>query len=249
MIAFPKIHDVGSDPGEAIRRAPFLSAFRLPSRLPWPGVAAAAALLLALPAAGAAQPCLGDAALPGEFTLGGYGHIADGGKAYGVSSTSNLSGPMALGARIGVIDLDGADENLTSVGGHLAVEVARSGTLSFCPVAAVEYDVWDGTFGGVDVDYSRLAFPIGVAVGSRLGGMSGGPALIPSARAGVIHQRFSSGTSSGPVAFQREGDATDLFLGAGATVQMGPLFARGGIYRIFQDDAETVFRLGVGFVF
>jgi hypothetical protein len=213
------------------------------------GVAAATALLLALPAAGAAQACLGEATLPGQFTLGGYGHFADAGKAYGVSSTSNLMGSVAMGARIGVIDLDDADENITSAGGHLAVEAGQGGTTSFCPVIGVEYDFWDGTFGGVDFDYSRLAFPLAVGVGGHFGGAAGGVALIPSARAGLIHQRVSAGASSGPIAFQREGNATDPFLDAGATLHFGPVFARGGIYRIFQDDAETVFRLGAGFVF
>lgn len=211
-------------------------------------VGGAAACLLAGPSLASAQACLGEATLPGQFTVGGYAAFADQGKAYGVSSTSNLPGSVAMGARIGVIDLDDADDNITSAGGHLAVEMAR-GTLSLCPVGGVEYDFWSGSFGGVDLDYSRLAFPVGFGVGSRLGGQAGGAALIPSARAGFIHQRFDAGATSGPIAFRRDGTSTDLFIDAGATVHFGPVFARGGLYRIFQDDAENVFRLGVGFVF
>jgi hypothetical protein len=211
--------------------------------------AIATAFLLAGAAPALAQTCLGDAALPGQFTVGGYGSFASQGKAYGVESRSNLAGSVGMGARIGVIDLDDADDNITSAGGHLAVEMGRSGAMSFCPVAAVEYDFWNGTFAGADLDYSRLAFPLGLAVGGRVGGTGGGAAVIPSAQAGFIHQRFEAGATSGPIAFRRDGTSTDLFLDAGATVHFGSLYVRGGVYRIFQDDAENVFRLGVGFVF
>jgi hypothetical protein len=209
---------------------------------------AAATFFAAVPFHGSAQACLGDVNLPGQFTLGGYASFADEGKAYGVESRSNLPGALAMGARIGVIDLDDADDNITSAGGHLAFDMAR-GALSICPVAGVEYDFWSGDFGGVDLDYSRLAFPVALGVGSRLGGEAGGAALIPSARAGFIHQRFDTGASAGPIAFQRDGSATDAFVDAGATVQFGPMYARGSLYRIFQDNAQNVFRLGVGFVF
>jgi len=213
------------------------------------GVAWAAALLLSLPAAGVAQSCLGQPTLPGEFTLGGYGHLADGGTAYGVASTANLPGSVSMGARIGVIDLDDTDDRITSVGGQIAVAATQGGAMTFCPVVGVEYDFWEGTLGAVELDYSRLAFPVGVGVGGRFGDAGGGVALIPSAQAGLIHQRVSAGAASGPIAFQRDGNATDLFLDAGATLHFGPVFARGGIYRIFQDNGETVVRLGAGFVF
>jgi hypothetical protein len=213
------------------------------------GLSAAALLAFAAPSTAAAQACLGDATLPGNFLLGAYGTVADGGSAYGVESRANPVGPVGMGARIGIIDLDGTDENLTSAGGHLAFDLARGGALEFCPVVGVEYDFWEGSSGGVDFDYSRVAIPVGLAVGSRMGGAADGPAVIPSAQAGFIHQRFGAGATAGPIAFQRDGNATDLFIDAGATVQFGPLYARGGIYRIFQDEAETVVRLGLGFVF
>ncbi|MEX2529541.1 MAG: hypothetical protein WD960_02110 [Gemmatimonadota bacterium] len=210
-------------------------------------VALLAALLL--PSALVAQVCMGDANVPGQFTLGGYGAFADGGNAYGVESRSNLPGAVGMGAYLGVIDLEDADDNITSAGGHVAYELPARGALSLCPVVGLEYDFWSGTESGVDLDYTRWAFPVAFGVGSRVGGTNEGLVLIPSARAGLIHQRFGESASAGPLSWQREGNQSNLFLDAAATVQLGALYARGGLYRIFQDGAETVFRVGGGLIF
>jgi len=208
----------------------------------------ASATLLAGPPSAAAQTCLGVATLPGQFSIGGYGTFADNSTAYGVESRSNLPGNLAMGARIGLVDLDGTDENLTSVGGHLAMELPARGAVGICPVVGVDYDFWSGTLAGTELDFSRLAFPLGVSIGSRLG-EGGGIAVIPAAQLGLMHQRFSGSASAGPLLFQREGTRNDLYLDAGAGIQINRIEARAGIFRIFEDDAETVFRVGLGFVF
>lgn len=214
------------------------------------GVAAVTAVVIAsFPVSAAAQACLGDAALTAQFTLGGYAAFADEGKGYGADSRANLPNMVGMGARIGVIDLDDSDENITSVAGHLALDLGPRGAMSLCPVVEVEHDFWNGTSGGVELDYTRWAFPLGLAVGSRFGGAPGGPVLIPSARAGVIHQRFSGSATSGPFVFQREGNQSDFFLDAGATVHLGRIYARAAIQRIFQEEGDTVFQLRAGFVF
>jgi hypothetical protein len=208
-----------------------------------------ASALLAAPATLVGQACLGEAPLPGQFTIGGYGAFVDDAKAYGVRSVSNLTGPVALGARIGVIDLDDVSDDITSLGGHLAFEASGARPLSVCPAIGVEHDFWSGTVAGVDLDHTRWAFPAALAAGARVGGEAGGASLIPAARLGAIHQRFGGTASSGPITFQREGNRTDLFIDAGATLHAGPLYLRGGIFRIFQDEAETVLRIGAGVVF
>ena len=219
-----------------------------PSRLTRLGAVALASALL-LPSAVAAQVCMGDANVPGQFTVGAYGGFADSGNAYGVESRSNLPGVIGMGAYLGVIDPDDADDNITSAGGHVAYELPQRGALSICPVVGVEHDFWSGTVSGVDLDYTRWAFPVGFGVGSRVGGANGGAVLIPAARAGLIHQRFGGSASAGPFTWHREGNQSDLFLDAGVTVQAGALFGRGGIYRILQDDGETVIRIGGGVIF
>lgn len=208
-----------------------------------------AVALLVAPVGAAGQACLGEATFPGQFTIGGYGAFLEDAKAYGAQSTSNFTGPVAMGARIGVIDLDDSSDNITSLGGHLAFEAAASRPLSVCPVIGVEHDFWSGTVAGVDLDYTRWAFPAALAAGARVGGENGGASLIPAARLGAIHQRFGGTASSGPITFQREGNQTDLFVDAGATLHAGPLYLRGGVFRIFQDEAETVLRIGAGVVF
>ncbi|CAN5748369.1 hypothetical protein BH23GEM11_BH23GEM11_09570 [soil metagenome] len=208
----------------------------------------ASAALVGGPSLAAAQTCLGAATLPGQFSIGGFGTFADNSTAYGVESRSNLPGNLGMGARIGLVDLDGTDEDLTSVGGYLAVELPARGAVGICPVLGVDYDFWSGTLAGADLDFSRLAFPLGVSIGSRLGDADG-IAVIPAAQLGLMHQRFSGTASAGPLLFQREGTRNDLYLDAGAGIQINRIEARAGIFRIFEDDAETVFRVGVGFVF
>jgi hypothetical protein len=209
----------------------------------------ALAAATALPSQAMGQTCLGAATAPGQFSLGGTLDLADDARGYGVQSQANPAGRMALGARLGVIDLDDADDNITTASGELAFQLAPRGALSLCPVVGVEHDFWDGEIGGVDLDSSRWAFPAALSVGTRLGGGDGSAVLLPAARVGVMHQRFSGSASSGPFQIRREGDQTDPFLDAGATVKLGPIYGKGGIRRIFEDEGETVFRFGAGFIF
>ncbi len=201
--------------------------------------------LALIPTGVLAQACIGSPAMSGQFTLGGYAALEDAGTSYGVDSRSNLPGRVGMGARIGTIDLDDTDENITSVGGDLVFQIPRRGALSLCPVVGVDHDFWSGTSGGIDFDYTRWAFPVGLAVGGRVAGGN----LIPSARAGLIHQRFSGEAAAGPFVLQRDGNQSDFFLDAGATVHLGPTYGRAGIYRIFDDEGDTVIRLNLGFVF
>lgn len=215
-----------------------------------PGIGVAVIfMLLLIPAGAAAQTCIGSPAMTSQFTLGGYGAFPDAGTVYGVDSRSNLPGRVAMGARIGTIDLEDTDDNITSVGADVAFDLAGRGALSFCPVVGVDHDFWSGTSGGVDFDYSRWAFPAALAVGSRVGDGAGSATLIPSLRAGLLHQRFSGEASAGPFVLQRDGNRSDLFLDAGATVHIGPVYGRAGIHRIFDDQGDTVVRVGLGFVF
>jgi hypothetical protein len=209
---------------------------------------AALTLLLTLPAQeAAAQACLGSPAMTGQFTLGGSVSFPQDALGYGLESQSNLPGRVSMGARLGAIDLDDSDETLVSAGANLAVDLGRGG-LSVCPLAGVGYDHWSGTIAGVDVDYSRTTFPLGVGVGSRLG--SGGSAvLIPSARAGFLHSRHSGSAELGGGRFSRTDTSTDFFVDGSATVQFGRLYAQGGVLRVMEDDADTVFRIGFGVVF
>ncbi|GEM_PF-1919219 len=202
-------------------------------------------VLVLTPTGAMGQACIGGPAMSGQFTLGAYAGLEDVGTSYGVDSRSNLPGRVGMGARIGTIDLDDTDENITSVGGDLVFQIPRRGALSLCPAVGVDHDFWSGTSGGVDFDFTRWAFPVGLAMGGRVAGGN----LIPSARAGLIHQRFSGEAAAGPFVLQRDGNQSDFFLDAGATVHLGPAYGRAGIYRIFDDEGDTVIRLNLGFVF
>ncbi|TVR55454.1 MAG: hypothetical protein EA421_06335 [Gemmatimonadales bacterium] len=210
------------------------------------GAAALSAFLL-LPGMAAAQACVGSPAMTGQFTVGGDMAFSDGATAYGVNSQANLPNRGSMGARLGAIDLDDTDDNLTSAGVNFALDLGRSG-LSVCPVVGLGYDYWSGSVAGVDLDYSRITVPAGIGVGSRFG--SGGTTtFIPSARAGFQHTRHDGSASVGSGTFGRTDSTTDFFVDADATLQLGRLYARGGFFRIFEDDADTVLRVGLGVVF
>jgi hypothetical protein len=209
--------------------------------------AALLAILLLVPSLAAAQACLGSPAATAQFTLGGDMAFADQGNYYGVSSQANLPGPVSMGARLGAIDLDDADDNLTSAGANLALDLGRVG-VSVCPMVGLGYDSWSGSVGGVSLDYSRVTVPVGLGVGTRLG--TGQPAyLIPSARAGLFHARHDGSAGIGTGTLSRTDSSTDAFVDVGATVLFGRLYAQGGIFRVFEDAADTVLRIGAGVVF
>jgi hypothetical protein len=195
----------------------------------------------------AAQACIGSPAMTGQFTVGGDMAFSDGATAYGVNSQANLPNRGSMGARLGAIDLEDTEDNLTSAGVNFALDLGRSG-LSVCPVVGLGYDYWSGSMAGVNLDYSRITVPAGIGVGSRFG--SGGTAtFIPSARAGFQHTRHDGSASLGSGTFSRTDSSTDLFVDADATLQIGRIYARGGFFRIFEDDADTVLRVGLGVVF
>ena len=209
--------------------------------------AAALSAFLFLPGMVSAQACVGSPAMTGQFTVGGDMAFSDGATAYGVNSQANLPNRGSMGARLGAIDLDDTDDNLTSAGVNFALDLGRSG-LSVCPLVGLGYDYWSGSVAGVDLDYSRITVPAGIGVGSRFG--SGGTAtFIPSARAGFQHTRHDGSASVGSGTFSRTDSTTDFFVDADATLQFGRLYARGGFFRIFEDDADTVLRVGLGVVF
>lgn len=229
------------------RRVPTLCS---PARIRPDAAARGAALLaslLLLPSLASAQACLGSAAATAQFTLGGDMAFADQGNYYGVNSQANLPGPVSMGARLGAIDLDDADDNLTSAGVNMALDLGGVG-VSVCPMVGLGYDSGSGSVGGVSMDYSRITVPVGLGVGSRLG--TGQPAyLIPSARAGLFHARHDGSADFGVGTLSRTDSSTDVFVDVGATVLFGRLYARGGVFRVFEDDADTVLRIGVGVVF
>lgn len=218
-----------------------------PARSGMAGWGMALGAMLLLPSLAAAQACLGSAAATAQFTLGGDVAFADQGNYYGVSSQANLPGAVSMGARLGAIDRDDFDDNLTSAGANLALDLGRAG-ISVCPMVALGYDTWSGSFAGVSADYSRLTVPVGVGAGTRLG--TGQPAyLIPSARAGLFHARHDGDLSLGGATLSRTDSSTDAFVDLGATVHFGRLYAQGGFFRVFEDNADNVFRVGLGVVF
>jgi hypothetical protein len=210
-------------------------------------LATAAAIVSVFPAAAAAQACIGSPAMTSQFTIGGYAHFTDGASAYGVASQSNLPNRASMGAHLGLIDLDDADDNLTSAGVNFALDMGRTG-ISVCPMVAANYDFWSGNFAGIDLDYSRITIPVGVGVGSRLG-RAGSPIFIPSGRAGLLHARHSGSAEIAGGVFSRTDTTTDLFLDADATLMLGRLYGTVGIRQVFEDESDPVVRVGLGIVF
>jgi hypothetical protein len=205
------------------------------------------AAIVAVPGAVMGQACIGEAARTAQFSIGGDMAVSDQLTGYGLNSQANLPGRVSMGARIGVTDLDDADDNLTSVGANLALDLGRGG-LSVCPVVAVGYDFWSGDFAGVDLDFSVIRIPVGLGVGSRFG-TEHRFVLIPAAQAGLLHSRFSGNAAVGDRTFGRTDTATDFYADAGLTAELGRLFVRGGVFHVFEESTDTLFRVGLGVVF
>ncbi len=199
------------------------------------------------PSTALAQACLGSPAMSSQFTLGAWYGSSDGASRYGVDSQSNLPGALSLGAHLGGIEPDGTDERILTGGVSLAMELGSAG-LSVCPVAGVTYDWWSGEFAGIDLDYSRTALPLGVGVGSRVGS-SASAIFIPSGRAGLLHSRYNGSAQVGSGVFSRTDSSTDPFLDADASLLLGRFYLRAGFQHVFEDDSDTVLKLGAGFLF
>ncbi len=209
------------------------------------GVGIAAAALL-LPHAAFGQACIGSPAFPGQFALGGSLVTADGMTGYGAEARTNPAGPLAITANIGIIDVDGADDDIFTAGAGMAWEISRD-QLSICPVAGVQYSDFPTSFLGAGFEASSFAVPVGLAAGARLG--AGTVQFIPSGELGLRWERFSYSASAGGVSISESETETDLYLNAGATAVTGRFFGRAALERIFHDDAENMFRFSLGVLF
>lgn len=205
------------------------------------GALAAAALLgtLATPDAARAQVCLGSPTAEGQFAVTGSGTLSSNDrKDFGFGLEANLPGPLAF--RAGVNFDEHGDDRVARYGGRGSYDV-RSNGISVCPVAGADYS--RRTSG--DQTSTLIRIPVGVSVGGRIALSEGGPALIPSVRAGLAHRRFSGG---GLGEGQTETD-NSLFAIAGGSVSLNEFFVRGEAGIESADDVDPYYTLTVGIRF
>ena len=221
----------------------YTSTVRTTLRMAGAGTALLAGALL-LPQSAVAQACIGNPAMTGQFALGGMLSTSDGSTGYGVEARTNPGGPLALGASISTIDVDGASDNVFQATANGAWDLGSS-AFSACPAIGVEYTQYPDDFFGFEA--SSIGVPVGFAAGIQAG--SGSIQFLPSAEAGLLWQRFSTSGTAGGVTFSETDTETDLYFRGGATAVTGRFYGRAQLERIFHDDAENLFRFSVGLLF
>ena len=198
------------------------------------GVSAAglALILLLVPGALWAQVCLGSPNAPGQFSLTGDANITESTNDFGVGVEANVPGPLGLRAGVS-LEEDASDDRVARFEGRVSYDV-RSNGLSICPVTGADYTSRTVN----DESLTRIRVPLGLSVGGRLALSDGGPALIPSARAGLAHRRLSQGGLT-------ETD-NSLFVIGGGTVSVDEFFVRGEAGLDSADDVDPFFSVSLG---
>lgn len=213
------------------------------------GIGAACAtwgcLLAAAPAA--AQVCIGIPSVGGQVSVQANFDLSDGATGYAGVVRGNLEGPLSIAGGIGIIDFDGVDSNATTFSASAAYEMHTEG-FGACPVVGAGYATWNDRITDLDVDVSVLSFPVGFAVGVQLGD-DGGMRLVPSAEAGLIHQRARVELAQGGVRLTESDSETEFYVSAGATVALTRFFARAGVFKMTADGSDAVVSLAVGLRF
>ncbi len=208
-------------------RAPSRSPMALPAVLLLAG-----ATLLFTPISALAQVCLGSPNAPGQFSLTGDANITERTNDFGVGVEANVPGPLGLRAGVS-LEEDASDERVARFEGRVSYDI-RSNGLSICPVTGADYTSRSIN----EVSTTRIRIPLGLSVGGRIALSDGGPALIPSARAGVAHRRFT----------QESITETDnsLFVIGGGTISVDEFFVRGEAGLDSADDVDPFFSVSLG---
>lgn len=194
-----------------------------------------------------AQACLGNPAGVGGYSIMGGASFSDNATGYSGSGRANLEGPMSIGARVGIVDIDNVSNNVVDVAGDVSYDLPVDG-FEACPVIGLGYSTWSDSFEGVNVDLSEWRFPLGLGVGVVVGDDEGAQ-LIPSGYAGVLHMRFRGSATDGIDQIDESDSETEFSFGGGATVRFNQLFVAGSVSTTTADGADSVLGITVGIVF
>jgi hypothetical protein len=203
--------------------------------------------IFALAESGSAQACLGSPALPGQFAIGGQVSFTEGATGYGGGVTANLANPLAIMALVEIVDVDGLEKNITTVGGTVAYELPLAG-VSGCPMMGVNYSTFGDTFEGIAVDVSQVAIPIGFGLGTSLD-LQNNMVLIPSGSVHLLYLRNKFSASFAGDTFSESDTSTEVGASVGATLGIGQFFGRGAVSFTTIEDSDPVVSLMIGLRF
>ncbi|HEX7089541.1 MAG TPA: hypothetical protein VF192_05360 [Longimicrobiales bacterium] len=197
--------------------------------------------LLAVPAAAAAQACVGSPAASGGTALSGSIGFPEGAKSYGAGLRYNAMGPLSVGAGYTLTSPDAGDVNMHSFAADAAYELPLTG-VSVCPVAGAGYSRMSES----GTTLSTLTVPVGAGIGYSF---QASPTItvIPHAIPQLLWMRMTVDSDLLPDAVSES--ETEFGALLGVTFQMQRFFLNGGVTKTTVEDSKAVFSLGAGVVF
>lgn len=195
------------------------------------------AALLLVPIGLQAQACRGVPQNSRHALSGGVGFPANA-TSYSMSGMTTARRGLFVGATVGITSYDIAGvENEQMMGADLAHEIAGlKRTASVCPAVGVQYNVLEGV--------RMRSVPLGVGVGKTLPLGEGQKSTFTA----YAMPQFIWASLSADELDASESD-TYFGIGAGATVGVGQLVFGASLGKIFEEGADAVFGIHVGFVF
>jgi hypothetical protein len=174
-----------------------------------------------------------------EFAVGVGGTTSEGNRGGVAFGQANIDGPLAFTATIGAAE-EAEDTTAWVAGGTLAYDAPLS-FIAGCATAGFTHASWSGTIG----DGSVLAFPAGVSAGRRLVAL-GTVDVVPWVRLGALYSRVKEPESSGTPS--RANANMGAFLNGGASLGIGGLVARVGVFVATVDRPATTYSVEVGWM-
>lgn len=202
--------------------------------------AVAAFVTLALPAAAAAQTCVGEPVGAGQSSLQlGIGFPAESMTGYTGSVRSNPGGPLSYEAGYTFTSMDGVDSKMHTIAGRAEYELPVE-ALGVCGATGLGWS----TFSDDPSNSSLWEIPIGLGAGHEFPAGSSF-SIIPHAMPMVLWQRISTELLGESFSDSQ----TSFAMLGGLTFGTDAFFAAARAMKVFEDGTDTRFSIEGGFLF
>ncbi len=198
------------------------------------GVVAAVAFGLFAPGALFGQACIGSPNGPGQYSITADANITSGANDFGLGVAANFPGPLGARAGVAVDDFDD-DDRRTRLEGRVSYDIRSGPGINICPVGGADFTRRTQD----SFSENQLRIPFALSAGGRIDA-GDGIRLVPSARVGFAHWRFSGD------AFDQTQTENSVFAVAGAALALDDVHFRAEV-RIDSFEDEPFYRFQVGY--
>ncbi|TVR60735.1 MAG: hypothetical protein EA422_13520 [Gemmatimonadales bacterium] len=204
------------------------------SSVRWGGMVAGMVVGVFAPLALLGQACLGSPNGPGQYSVVADANITSGANDFGVGVEANFPGPLGARAGVALDDFDD-DDRRTRFEGRLSYDIRSGPGINICPVGGADFTRRTQD----SISENQLRIPLALSVGGRIDA-GDGIRVVPSARAGFAHWRFSGD------AFDTTRTENSVFAIAGAALALDDVHIRAEV-GIDSFDDEPFYRFQVGY--